>query len=436
MESNKTCNIFWFRRDLRLQDNNGLFEALRGDLPVLPIFIFDTYILDQLKNKKDHRVEFIHASLVELDTKLKSLGSRLHVYLGTPVDIFEKLLKKYGVHTIFANSDYEPYARERDSKVESLLHKHGILFQTFKDQVIFERSEVVKENGECYSVYTPYKNKWKEVLKEKPIQHFLSEKKLDHFVPTKQATFLSLEDIGFQKTNIPFPAKIIQKKILTYYKVQRDFPALDATSHLGLHLRFGTVSVRDLAQKAIEIKAETWLNELIWREFFMQIMWHNPRVAKEPFKKKYASIPWRTAPQEFKAWCEGKTGYTLVDAGMRELNETGHMHNRVRMVAASFLVKHLLINWQDGEKYFAEKLFDFDLAANNGNWQWVAGCGCDAAPYFRIFNPETQQEKFDKDFKYIQKWVPEYKSSQYSQKIVEHVYARNRALAAFKVLKS
>ena len=265
---------------------------------------------------------------------------------------------------------------------------------------------------------------------------FATEKRLDHFINAKEAPFLSLADIGFESADIPFPGKSVPKKILTHYKTQRDFPALDATSHLGVHLRFGTVSVRDLARKAIELKAEVWLSELIWREFFMQIMWHNPRVAKEPFKEKYGKIKWRHSPQDFKAWSQGRTGYTLVDAGMRELNETGHMHNRVRMVTASFLVKHLLINWQEGERYFAEKLFDFDLASNNGNWQWVAGCGCDAAPYFRIFNPDTQQEKFDKDYKYVQKWVPEYKTTHYTPKIVDHVVARNRALDAFKVLKS
>ena len=439
MTTLKACNIFWFRRDLRLHDNRGLFEALTNSLPVLPIFIFDSNILEKLpkddsKNHKDHRLDFIHQYLAEIHEKLKENGSGIQTYYGDPVEVYKKIIKEHNVKTVYANHDYEPYARERDEKIQKLLRENGIDFQTFKDQVIFEKSEVVKDNGEFYSVYTPYSRKWKEVFSKQELKTYPSEKKLGNLVKTK-GHLLSHKDIGFVPSNIPAPGKTVKKEILTKYGERRDFPALDATSHLGVHLRFGTVSVRDLVRKAMELKATVWLSELIWREFFMQILWHNPHVVKGPFKEKYSRIKWRNNEKEFKRWCEGKTGYPIVDAGMRELNETGHMHNRVRMIVGSFLVKHLLIDWQWGERYFAQKLFDFDLSANNGNWQWVAGCGCDAAPYFRVFNPYTQSEKFDKAGEYIAKWVPEIKSGNYVEPIVEHTFARNRVLEAYKVVK-
>ncbi len=429
-------NIFWFRRDLRLHDNRGLFEALNSDKPVIPIFIFDTNILSKLKNKKDHRVEFIHTYLNLIQQKLNTANTYLHVFHGDPIEIYKQIIKQWKIGTVFTNHDYEPYATKRDRLIADLLSQNGIEFKTFKDQVIFEKDEVVKDDGSFYSVYTPYMKKWKEVFKKTKFIRYPSEKKTDKIASLKPKKSFSIEDIGFSESGLTLPAKTIKKDILLSYKEKRDFPALDHTSHLGVHLRFGTVSVRDLVEKAIELKAETWLSELIWREFFMQILWHNPRVIGEPFKEKYSKIKWRDSEKDFLAWCEGRTGYPIVDAGMRELNNTGHMHNRVRMVTASFLVKHLLIDWRKGEQYFAEKLFDFDLSANNGNWQWVAGCGCDAAPYFRIFNPDSQQEKFDKDFKYIEKWVPEYKTKKYAEPIVNHAFARNRALKAFEVLKS
>lgn len=429
----QSYNIFWFRRDLRLHDNKGLSEALNSGLPVLPIFIFDSNILSKLSSKSDHRVEFIHTYLDQIHKKLSDFGSGLHVFHGDPKDIYVHILKTWKVNAVFTNHDYEPYAQKRDQDVATLLRDMGVEFKTFKDQVIFEKNEVSKEDGSFYSVYTPYMKKWKEVYKKNPLVHFKSEKNLDQMAKIKPKKFLSLQDIGFSESGFLLPGKTIKKDILISYKEKRDFPALDHTSHLGVHLRFGTVSVRDLVEKAIELKTETWLSELIWREFFMQILWHNPRVAKEPFKEKYSKIKWRDSKKDFQAWCDGQTGYPIVDAGMRELNQTGHMHNRVRMITASFLVKHLLIDWQEGEKYFAEKLFDFDLAANNGNWQWVAGCGCDAAPYFRIFNPTSQQEKFDKDFKYISRWVPEYKTKNYAQPIVAHTFARDRCLRAYNV---
>lgn len=435
MKTPKSINIFWFRRDLRVHDNHGFYEALTHDLDVLPIFIFDSNILEKLP-KKDHRVDFIIDSLNDLSQKLEAEGSGIQTYFGDPLDIFKKLMSEYKIHTVFTNHDYEPSAVKRDSAIQRILREQAIDFQTFKDQVIFEKSEVVKDDGKFYSVYTPYMRKWKENLfklkkKEGKIPSYKSENKLERLLKIKPKV-LSHKDIGFVRSDIPAPGKTIKKDILTKYKERRDYPAQDATSHLGLHLRFGSVSIRDLVRKAEDLKATTWLSELIWREFFMQILWHNPQVVDGPFKEKYANIPWRNNKEEFNAWCEGKTGYPIVDAGMRELNATGHMHNRVRMIVGSFLVKHLLINWQWGEKYFAEKLFDFELASNNGNWQWVAGCGCDAAPYFRVFNPDTQTKKFDKDLEYVRKWVPELGTDKYPEPIVEHTFARTRVLKAYK----
>lgn len=433
----KKINIFWFRRDLRLHDNHGLFQALSGEYPVLPLFIFDTSILQKLP-KNDHRVSFIHFYLNEINQKLATYGSSLQIEVGSPLEVYGKLIKNlkaqnFVIEKVFANHDYEPYAFRRDEEVEKLLSKNNIQFETFKDQVIFEKNEVTKEDGSHYTVFTPYSKKWLSKLKEQSFKHYVSESKLNNCLKAKRA-FPALVDIGFRLSAIPLPGKTIKKEILLKYKTQRDYPSLDATTHLGVHLRFGTVSVRDCVKKALEFKSETWLSELIWREFFMQILWHNPYVVDGPFKEKYAKIKWRNNESEFAAWCEGRTGYPIVDAGMRELNTTGFMHNRVRMIVGSFLVKHLLIDWSWGEKYFAEKLFDFDLSANNGNWQWVAGCGCDAAPYFRIFNPHAQTEKFDKDLKYIRKWVPEFQTQDYASPIVEHVFARKRCLEAFSNL--
>lgn len=434
----KQINIFWFRRDLRIHDNHGFYEALTYGLPVLSIFIFDIHILNKLP-KKDHRVDFILNALANLNKKFEEQGSGLQVFLGDPRDIYKKLSTEYNINTVFTNHDYEPYAIKRDKSVQRVLRESGVDFQSFKDQVIFEKAEVVKDNGEPYSVFTPYSRKWKDELvkllkKKGKMPQYPSEKKLDQLFGLKSC-MLSHKDIGFEPSGIPAPGKTIKKEILTKYGERRDFPALDATSHLGVHLRFGTVSIRDLVKKALELKATVWLSELIWREFFMQILWGHPYVAQGPFKAKYEKIEWRNNKAEFKAWCEGQTGYPIVDAGMRELNKTGHMHNRVRMIVASFLVKHLLINWQWGEKYFAEKLFDFDLSSNNGNWQWVAGCGCDAAPYFRIFNPLAQSKKFDKKNEYIKKWVPELGTKEYPTPIVDHIFARNRVLKAYKVTK-
>nr|WP_315033052.1 deoxyribodipyrimidine photo-lyase [uncultured Chryseobacterium sp.] len=418
-------NVFWFRRDLRLEDNIGLYQALNSGLKVVPVFIFDTIILDQLQNKNDRRVDYIHRALQNIHEELQKKGSRLYVYYGSPNAVFEKMIGDFDIDTVFCNRDYEPQAIQRDLQVADQLSKHHIHFKDFKDQVIFEKSDILKNDFSPYTVFTPYSKKWKENLKN------IETVTLSHeFFIKDQANseIMSLKEIGFEKTDIEFVKPGLDKNIIASYGKYRDFPAMDHTTHLGIALRFGTISVRKCVQYAVE-HSEVWLNELIWREFFMQILYHFPKVVNHCFKKKYENIAWRNNEKEFKAWCEGKTGYPIVDAGMRELNKTGFMHNRVRMVTASFLTKHLLIDWRWGEAYFAEKLLDYDLAANNGNWQWAAGCGCDAAPYFRIFNPYEQAKKFDKDARYINKWLPE----NYEEKpIEEHTKARERALKAYK----
>lgn len=423
--------VFWFRRDLRLEDNAGLYHALQSGRPVLPLFIFDREILDELENKEDRRVEFIHHALNQLQTELRQAGSSLLVRYGKPAEVWKQLLAQFDVAAVYANHDYEPYAIRRDREIGELLKEQGIPFHTFKDQVIFEKNEVLSSQGNPYTVYTPYRNRWRELLSAEALKSFPSESLLQNFWKTSALPIPELGKLGFEATGAAFPAKALREEIVRDYHRQRNFPAAEGTTRLGVHLRFGTVSVRILVRRALELN-DTWLEELIWREFFMMILWHFPQVVDQPFKEKYAAIPWRNDAKEFAAWQEGRTGYPLVDAGMRELNATGFMHNRVRMVAASFLSKHLLIDWRWGERYFAKKLLDYELASNNGNWQWAAGCGCDAAPYFRIFNPVTQAEKFDPRQQYIKKWVPELHSPAYPAPMVEHQFARQRVLEVFK----
>ncbi len=423
-------SIFWFRRDLRLDDNAGLYHALKSGA-VLPIFIFDTNILDKLDNKADRRVEFIHGALQNMQEQLTVVDSLLEVYCGDPIDVFKILLSKYAVSAVFTNHDYEPYALERDNAIDKLLNAHGILFHTYKDQVIFEKDEVIKDNGTPYTVFTPYSRKWKGVLTDIHLQPYPVKKYFHNFYKQEPLQIPSLESIGFRSGAIPFPSKDLPSKILAHYQQQRDFPGIAGTSKLGVHLRFGTISCRAVAAKASEL-SETYLNELIWRDFYQAILWHFPEVGKgRAFKPAYDNIEWRRDEGEFEKWCSGKTGYPIVDAGMRELNATGFMHNRVRMIVASFLTKHLLLDWRLGEAYFAEKLLDFDLAANNGGWQWAAGSGCDAAPYFRIFNPYLQTKKFDPELKYIKKWVPEFQEFDYPKPIIEHEVARKRCLEVY-----
>jgi len=419
----KEVSVFWFRRDLRLEDNCGLLEALKSDYPVIPIFIFDTEILNELP-KNDARISFIYQSLQNLNTALLQHQSSLYIKKGAVNTVWKKMLTEFNVKNVYFNKDYEPYAIKRDLEITALCKVNNIEVHAFKDQVIFEEKEVVKADTKPYTVYTPYKNKWWELLKNEELKFYPSENLKNLFLKSI-FKFPSINDIGFVKSNLK--VKSINKNAILDYEKYRDFP-LEETSNLSVYLRFGLISIRKLFKYAAS-KNTTFCNELIWREFFMQILYHFPLVVKENFKSKYNFINWRNNEDEFKLWCKGKTGYPIVDAGMKELNKTGSMHNRVRMITASFLTKHLLIDWRWGEAYFAKKLLDYDLAANNGNWQWVAGTGCDAAPYFRVFNPTTQQQKFDADFSYIKKWNPNYKSI---PEIVEHKFARLRYLEVVK----
>lgn len=419
-------NIFWFRRDLRLEDNTALFHSLKSDLKVLPIFIFDKEILDQLSDKSDRRVDYIHQALTEINHELKDYKTTLKTFYGNPLEVLKQLAEDFEIGTVFCNRDYEPQAIKRDDEVADFLNKNNIQFSDFKDQVIFEKDDVLKSDNTPYTVFTPYSKKWKESFNASKIEKFDGDFK--NFLPAKHENVISLKEIGFEKTDFEFKKPTLEKKIIDSYDKHRDFPALDHTTRLGIALRFGTISVRKCVEFAIKHN-ETWLNELIWREFFMQILFHFPYVVKGCFKKKYENIEWRNDEKEFKLWCEGKTGYPIVDAGMRQLNETGFMHNRVRMITASFLTKHLLVDWRWGEAYFAEKLLDYELSSNNGNWQWAAGCGCDAAPYFRVFSPDAQTQKFDKNSKYINQWLPR---NYDIQPMVEHKSARERALATYK----
>lgn len=419
-------NVFWFRRDLRLEDNTALFHALKSDLKVLPVFIFDKEILDQLNDQSDKRVGYIHQVLTGINDELKNYKSTLKTFHGKPLEIFKHLIKDFEIDTVFCNRDYEPQAIKRDEEVAHFLSQNEIKFSDYKDQVIFEKNEVLKDDNSPYTVFTPFSKKWKLNFNRVKIEIFDGD--FSNFIQLKNEEMISLKELAFEKTDFEFKKPVLEKKIIDSYDKNRDFPALNHTTRLGIALRFGTISIRKCVEFASKHN-DIWLNELIWREFFMQILFHFPYVVKGCFKQKYENIEWRNDEKEFKLWCEGKTGYPIVDAGMRQLNETGFMHNRVRMVTASFLTKHLLIDWRWGEAYFAEKLLDYELSSNNGNWQWAAGCGCDAAPYFRVFSPEAQTEKFDKDLKYIKEWLPE----NYNEKpIVEHKTARDRALKVYK----
>ncbi len=426
-------SIFWFRRDLRLEDNIGLTKALQGEHSVLPIFIFDKNILDHLESE-DARVTFIFETLQKISQKLKnSYQSSLAIFYGSPESIFSELVSKYNIQNVYTNHDYEPYAIDRDSKIKQLLEKNDINFMSFKDQVIFERDEIVKADGNPYVVYTPYKNKWKEKFDRSKLTIHQTSDFLKNLVKDTNLTNISLQDMGFKESTIKVPDYTASPTLIAEYENTRNFPAIDkGTSRLGPHLRFGTVSIRKILLKAIAQKNEVFWSELIWREFFMQILWHFPHTKDKAFKPKYDRIVWRNEEKEFVQWKNGKTGYPLVDAGMRELNETGYMHNRVRMVVASFLCKHLLIDWRWGEAYFAEKLLDYDMSANVGNWQWASGSGVDAAPYFRIFNPTTQITKFDKKLEYINTWVKDLNELTYPQPMVEHKMARERCLQTYK----
>ena len=419
--------VFWFRRDLRVKDNRGLFHALRDHGNVLPVFIFDPLILNALEDRDDRRVQFIHESLVLLKASLEEAGGSLLVLHGDPQEIFSSISPK----TVCCNHDYEPYAHERDQKIAGQLARRGINFHSWKDQVILEKDEVVKDDGKPYTVYTPYSRKWLATLREQDLAPAPSEKHLDGLLKLAPLPMPSLEDIGFNASAIPVPERKVSLGVVRSYDTTRDLPSIAGTTRLGVHLRFGTVSIRQLVTLARK-ENKTWLNELIWREFYQMILWHFPQVTKSAFKPAYDRVEWRNDPAGFDAWCKGMTGYPMVDAGMRELAATGFMHNRARMVVASFLTKHLLIDWRLGEAWFARKLLDFELASNNGGWQWAAGCGCDAAPYFRVFNPQLQLEKFDPDLKYVRKWVPEVETPDYPRPLVDHKFARDRVIRVYQ----
>lgn len=424
--------VFWFRRDLRLEDNAGFYHALRSGQKVLPLFVFDGNILDRLEDNDDARVTFIHDEIQRLQRELKALGSDLFTHYGTPDEAFDKLSSQYLLKAVYTNHDYEPYAKHRDDSIRVKLQAKNTAFHTFKDQVIFEKDEVLKDDGKPYTVFTPYSRKWKSKMKPYFLKPYPTEKYFKALLAFTAPEIPTLESMGFTRSNITVPSRELNIEILKVYKDKRDLPAVKGTTRLSVHLRFGTISIRQLAAQASNY-SEAWLNELIWRDFYQMILWHFPHVVGGAFKPAYDRIEWRQDHELFQRWCEGKTGYPIVDAGMRELLNTGFMHNRVRMIVASFLTKHLLIDWRWGEAWFARKLLDFDLASNNGGWQWASGSGCDAAPYFRVFNPALQTEKFDPKAEYIRKWVPEFSDPwKYGKPIVEHSFARNRAIETYK----
>ena len=437
-------NVFWFRRDLRLEDNAGLYHALKSGQPVLPLFIFDENILEDLQDRTDARVSFIHKTIGELHEQLKELGSSIIIKYGKPEEVWKDLINEYPIEKVFTNRDYEPYGKERDETIKSFLKTENIDFLDFKDQIIFESHEVVKKDGTPYAVYSPYARKWRAKLETKLItdeagktysyyfQSYPNKKYADNFYKIEPLPLIELSAMNFEPSSIPIPSKVVAQGIIRKYDETRNFPGNEkSTSKLGIHFRFGTISIREKARKAQPLN-DTYLNELIWRDFYSVILNSFPHVVKDAFRAKYDKIPWRESEADFEKWKNGKTGYPMVDAGMRELNATGYMHNRVRMVTASFLTKHLLLNWRLGEAYFAEKLLDFDLASNSGGWQWASGSGTDAAPYFRIFNPTSQLKKFDKELKYIKKWIPEYDTSKYPEPMVDHKFARERCLKTYK----
>ena len=423
--------LFWFRRDLREADNAGFFHALSDANDVLPAFVFDQNIIDKLP-KNDARVSFIHKHISKLDNIFREKGSGMLVKKGNPLDCILAWCETHNITAVYTNEDYEPYARERDAEIQRKLAAIGVTFKTFKDKVLFAPHEVLKKDGTPYKVYTPYSRIWLAQMEEMGVPCFPSETLIDNLFKSDFENIPSLEELGFTTGQHVIPTASESKSMMDAYDETRNFPSLNSTSKLGVYLRFGAVSIREIIKKARKSTQPTFLKELVWREFFMQILWHYPHTTKSSFKPQYDRIDWRNNEADFKKWCEGKTGYPLVDAGMRELNQTGFMHNRVRMLVGSFLCKHLLIDWRWGEAYFAEKLLDYEQSSNVGNWQWVAGSGVDAAPYFRVFNPTEQVKKFDKDHKYIQKWVPEYQSLTYPKQMVDHKMARERCLQTYK----
>lgn len=423
-------NFFWHRRDLRIEDNHGLYLALRADEPTIPVFIFDRSILDKLEDRDDARVTFIHNEVLRVKAQYEEAGGTMLIGYGTPHEVWSKWLEEYPIKKVFTNADYEPYALERDGRIAELCSEHEVSFEAVKDHVIFEKDEVVKGDGTPYVVYSPYSRLWKKQLQDEHLNPFSSEEFLSGLLQTAPSEAVLLADMGFTPSALEIPSRRLDEDIVAQYHQTRDLPAVRGTTRMSIHLRFGTVSIRALTRSAMALN-EKYLNELIWRDFYQAIIYHFPQVAGQAFRPEYDFIEWENNEEQFDRWCRGRTGYPIVDAGMRELNATGFMHNRVRMIVASFLTKHLLIDWRWGEAYFARKLMDFELASNNGGWQWAAGSGVDAAPYFRVFNPELQMKKFDPKMAYVQKWVPEYQELTYTP-IVDHKMARERAISRYK----
>ncbi len=424
--------IFWFRRDLSLKDNHGLLKALTSGYPVIPVFIFNKEIIAEL-HSNDSRISFIYDNLFKINQELKKYNSSLLILHDYVENAFVKIVEEFDVKSVYSNEDYEPSAIAGDKKVSALLSGKGINFYSFKNQVIFAKNDILKKDGNPYTVFTPYKKAWLARFKpEENAVHYQSEGYLSMFNKSDYV-FPSLNELGF--TGGIYTVRPFLPESIADYDQHRDFPYLDAGSYLGPHLRFGTISIRNVVQIAYK-QNETFLSELIWREFFMQILFHFPYSEKNNFKKQFDFVKWRNNEEEFKLWCDGKTGYPIVDAGMNQLNKTGYMHNRLRMITAGFLVKHLLIDWRWGEAYFAEKLLDYELSSNVGNWQWAAGTGCDAVPYFRVFNPHRQQEKFDKDYKYICTHIPDFDINNYISPVVNHEFARKRAVDTYKKTKN
>lgn len=425
--------VCWLRRDMRLHDNAALYHALKSGYPVLVLFIYDRDILDHLDDKRDRRVEFIHNQVLALQGQLTRMESTIAARYGRPIDIFRALIQEVEVAEVYTNYDYEVYAKTRDREIAGMLAEHGIGFNgSYKDTTLLDRDEVRSGSGGTYTVFTPYSKNWLSKLEDPfQVKSYPTEKYFHQFYKTSPQVIPTLAEMGFEPLGDAFPRPVVDDALLKTYQEMRDYPARTGTSELGIHLRFGTISIRDLARQA-QVGSDTFLKELAWRDFYFQVLEHFPHVEHHAFRREYDNIRWRNNEEEFGAWCNGQTGYPLVDAGMRQLNQTGWMHNRVRMVTASFCIKHLLIDWRWGEAYFGKKLRDYDLSANNGGWQWAAGSGTDAAPYFRVFNPLLQAQKFDPKSEYIRKWVPEVNSPAYTKPIVEHTFARQRAIDAYQ----
>ena len=448
--------LVWLRRDLRLFDHAALYHALTSGAQVICVFIFDKAILDSLP-RSDRRVAFIHASLCELKQELNALGSDLIVRHGSATALIPRLADEFDADAVYANRDYEPDAIERDEQIEDHLSSEGKSLHLFKDQVIFERDEILNLSGLMYQVFTPYKRAWLAKLNEQALASYQIRPHLQHLKPCAVSPMPDLAQLGFDAVSVAhlLPGMDGGEQLfndfcnrIDGYHDARNFPAQKGVSYLSVHLRFGTVSIRELARTANQIGsqgAQTWLSELIWREFYQQLLWHRPELVTHTFKTEYDTLPFPNNPDYFAAWCAGQTGFPLVDAAMRQLNQTGFMHNRLRMVAASFLVKDLLIDWRWGERYFATHLNDFDLSANNGGWQWAASTGCDAQPYFRIFNPTTQSQRFDPHGQFIRRYCPELAhlndknihapppQENYPAPLVDHATQRQAALTLFKV---